>query len=68
MKATSVWRVMTLIEGKFGAQRWRRSLIVAANERDAIRVAEQDALDFGYSFERDIEVQHVANATSEDGE
>lgn len=67
MRTTNVYRVMTPIAGRYGAQRWRRALIVAVHERDAIRLAEQDALAFGYSFERDIEVQHVANATAEEG-
>lgn len=67
MKATSIWRVMTPIEGRFGYQRWRRALIVAMYEKDAIRIAEQDAGSFGYVFDGDIQVAHVANATTEDG-
>lgn len=58
---------MTPIKDRFGAARWVRPLIVAQHEKDAIRIAEQDALAYGYSFENDIEVQHVANANTEDG-
>jgi len=67
MKSTSIWRVMTPIKDRYGAARWVRALIVAQHEKDAIRLAEQDALAFGYSFSGDIEVQHVANAITEDG-
>ena len=67
MKPTNVWRVMTPIVGAFGNHRWRQPLIVAHYEKDAIRIAEQDALELGYSFTGDIQVSHVAKATTEDG-
>lgn len=67
MKATNVWRVMTPIKARFGYMRWYRPLIVAQYEHEAVRVADQDAGAAGFEFDGDIKVQHVANATTEDG-
>jgi len=67
MKPTVVWRVMTPIQGRIGNQRWWSVEIVARYASDAVRVAEQAALQQGFSFDGDIEVCPVGKAITEDG-
>jgi len=67
MKPTNVWKVMTPIEGRFGFARWWQVEIVAKYAADAVRVAEQAALQQGFSFDGDIEVCPVGKAITEDG-
>jgi hypothetical protein len=59
---------MTPIQGRIGNQRWWQVEIVARFAHDAIRVAEQTALEQGFSFDGDIEVCSVGKAITEDGE
>lgn len=61
-RVTAVWQVMTPIKDRVGSARWFKPLIVAKFEHEARAVAEQQAGAGGFSFDGDIEVQHVRNA------
>jgi hypothetical protein len=67
MKVTNVFQVMTPIRGRIGDARWWPVVIVAKHDDDAIRVAEQAAMQLGFTFDGDIEVNLIRRAYTEDG-